>query len=208
MKVESLIVAVLTAVACSAPATLRAQAQAPEEWDGPRAQALLELARERRHLPQRDSLRNYRARAEGFVYFYLDRRETDERTLVKTDQVALEIFWAPPNRTKQRILGLRDESRLPNRMYYHLDHLTVVQDGFGNLIRMGDGDEVADVPHPVAPGSDSIYSFRLTDSLTIRRPGQGRGIRGGELAVRPRRTDRPAVVGSVVVDRRRGEVVR
>jgi hypothetical protein len=122
--------------------------------------------------------------------------------------VALEIFWAPPNRTKQRIIGLRDESRLPNRMYYHLDHLTVVQDGFGDVIRMGDGDEVADVPHPVAPGSDSIYAFRLADSLTIRLPGQGAEIRVYEVAVRPRRQDRSALVGSLFVDRRTGDVVR
>ena len=169
----------------------------------------MQLARARRQLPQQDSLlRNYRARAEGFVYFYLDRRETDERTLVKTDQVALEIFWAPPNRTKQRIIGLRDESRLPNRMYYHLDHLTVVQDGFGDIIRMGDGDEVADVPHPVAMGSDSVYAFRLADSLSIRLPGQGAEIRVYEVEVRPRRTDRSALVGSLFVDRRSGDVVR
>ena len=185
------------------------QAASAREWDGARVQELMQRARERRQAPQRDTLlRNYRARAEGFVYFYLDRRETDERTLVKTDQVALEVFWAPPNRTKQRIVGLRDESRLPNRMYYHLDHLTVVQDGFGDVIRMGDGDEVADVPHPVAPGSDSVYAFRLADSLTIRLPGQDAEIRVYEVEVRPRRQDRSALVGSLFLDRRSGDVVR
>jgi hypothetical protein len=169
----------------------------------------MELARARRLLPQLDTtLRNYHARAEGFVYFYLDRRDTDERTLVKVDQVALEIFWAPPNRTQQRIVGLRDVSRLPNRMYYHLDHLTVVQDGFGDVIRMGDGDEVADVPHPAAPRSDSIYEFRLADSLTLRLPGAGEAIRVYEIQVRPRRLDRSALVGSVFVDRARGDIVR
>jgi hypothetical protein len=190
----------------------RAAAQSPTDdrgWDGVRVQELMQRARERRQLPQRDTLlRNYRARAEGFVYFYLDRRETDERTLVKTDQVALEIFWAQPNRTKQRIVGLRDESRFPNRMYYHLDHLTVVQGGFGDVIRMGDGDEVADVPHPVAPGSDSIYAFRLADSLTITLPGQGNQIRVYEVDVRPRRQDRSALVGSLFIDRGTGDVVR
>jgi hypothetical protein len=178
-------------------------------WDDARALELMELARQRRLLPQQDTaLRNYSARAEGFVYFYLDRRETEERTLIKVDQVALEVFWAPPDRTKQRIVGLRDESRLPNRMYYHLDHLTVVQDGFGDVIRMGDGDEVGDVPHPAAGGSGEIYEFRLADSLTLQLPGAPSPIRVYELQVRPRRVDQPALVGSVFVDRAGGDIVR
>jgi hypothetical protein len=178
-------------------------------WDSPRALELMDRARARRLLPAQDTtLRSYTARAEGFVYFYLDRREADERTLVKVDQVALEVFWAPPNRTRQHIVGMRDASRLPNRMHYHLDHLTVVQDGFGDVIRMGDGDEVADVPHPAAPGSDSIYQFRLTDSLTLQLPGVAQPIRVYEVQVRPFRTDRSALVGSVFVDRDGGDIVR
>jgi hypothetical protein len=194
--------------------TARAQQQQPvavtaADWDSPRAQELMALARARWLLPQQDTtLRNYRAKAEGFVYFYLDRRETGERTLVKVDQVALEVLWAPPNRTRQHIVGLRDVSRLPNRMHYHLDHLTVVQDGFGDVIQMGDGDEVRDVPHPAAPGSDSIYQFRLTDSLTLRLPGAPEPIRVYEIQVRPYRLDRSALVGSVFVDRARGDIVR
>jgi hypothetical protein len=204
-------VAVALVVAAVAPAPAAAQAQLPAHggWDAPRALELIELARERRLLPQQDTaLRNYSARAEGFVYFYLDRRDTEERTLIKVDQVALELHWAPPDRTRQRIVGLRDESRLPNRMHYHLDHLTVVQDGFGDVIRMGDGDEVGDVPHPAAAGSGSIYEFRLADSLTLQLPGVPAPIRVYELQVRPRRPDRPALVGSLFVDRAGGDIVR
>jgi hypothetical protein len=191
------------------PATAQQAPVAADAWDSPRALDLVDRARLRRLVPQQDTLlRNYRARAEGFIYFYLDRKETDERTLVKVDQVALEVFWAPPNQTKQRIVGLRDAARFPNRMHYHLDHLTVIQDGFGDVIRMGDGDEVGDVPHPAAPGSDSIYEFRLTDSLTLRLPGPQAPIRVYELQVRPRRADRPALVGSVFVDRAGGDIVR
>jgi hypothetical protein len=208
------------ALAASAAAPLHAQDEPPAlqrlpapadglDWDSPRALDLMEQARLRRLLPQQDTtLRNYSAKAEGFVYFYLDRRDTEERTLVKVDQVALEVHWAPPDRTRQHIVGMRDVSRLPNRMYYHLDHLTVVQDGFGDVIRMGDGDEVADVPHPAATGSDSIYEFRLADSLTLRLPGMPEPIRVYEIEVRPRRLDRSALVGSVFVDRARGDIVR
>jgi hypothetical protein len=178
-------------------------------WNSPRPLALMALARERRRQPLADTnLRDYQARAEGIVYFYLDRRDAEERILVRTDQVGLEVYWAQPDRTKQRIVGMRGENSLPNRMLYHLDHLTVVQNGFGNLMRMGDGDEVRDVPHPAAPGSDSIYDYRLTDSLALRLPGATEPIKAYEISVRPRRTDRPAFVGSVFVDHATGDIVR
>ncbi|HEX6309093.1 MAG TPA: hypothetical protein VFZ69_12940 [Longimicrobiales bacterium] len=178
-------------------------------WNSERALELIARARARRLLPQQDTaLRNYTARAEGFVYFYLDRRDGSERTLVKVDQVALELFWAPPDRTRQRIVGLRDVSRLPNRMHYHLDHLTVVQNGFGDVIRMGDGDEVRDVPHPAAPGSESVYEFRLADSLTLQLPSMASTIRVYEIEVRPLDPDRAALVGSVFVDRASADIVR
>src|SRR5690606_28865780 len=141
-------------------------------------------------------------------YFYLDRTDSDERTLVKVDQIALEIFWAAPNLTKQRIIGLRDVSRLPNRMQYHLDHLTVVQDEFGDVIRMGDGDEVRDVPHPAAPGSGSVYAFRLVDSLSVHLAGTSEPIRVYELEVRPRRLDQPALIGSIFIDKASSAIVR
>src|SRR5688572_4260881 len=157
----------------------RAEAQAPPAgdtangWNSRAALALMTRARARREQPRGDSmLRNYSAKATGFVYFYLDRNQADDRTPVKVDQVALELYWAAPNLTKQRIVGLRDKSLLPNKMYYHLDHLTVVQNGFGDVIRLGDGDEVSDVPHPAAPSSDTVYDFRLADSLLLNFPPQ------------------------------------
>ena len=51
-----------------------AHAQDAAGWDSPRVLELLEAARLRRQLPRGDSaLRNYQARANGYVYFYLDR---------------------------------------------------------------------------------------------------------------------------------------
>jgi len=198
----------LLALLLAAPA-VPAAGQAGSDWNSERALELVARARARRLLPQADtSLHNYSARAEGFVYFYLDRDESDERTLVKTDQIALELYWAQPNQTKQRIVGLRDQSRLPNRMYYHLDHLTVVQNGFGDVIRIGDGDEVRDVPHPAARGSEAIYDFRVADSMELRLPGAAEPIRVYELNVRPKRTDRSALVGSIFVDRGTADIVR
>lgn len=185
-----------------------AAAQAGGGWDTPRALELVELARAARAVPADSGLLSYRARAEGHVYFYLDRPETQDRVLVKADQVALEVFWRFPDLTKQRIVGMRDEDVLPNRMRYHLDHLTVVQDEFADRIRLGDGDEVQDVPHPAAPGSDSIYAFRLSDSLTLRLPSEREPLRTYEVQFRPRDLDRPALVGSMFLDRASGAIVR
>ncbi|HEX7091143.1 MAG TPA: hypothetical protein VF192_13465 [Longimicrobiales bacterium] len=190
-------------------APLPGRAQDAAGWDSPRVLALMEAARTRRQLPRGDSaLRNYRAHANGYVYFYLDRRDSEERTLVKVDQVALDVYWAAPNRTKQRIVGLRDEKRLPVRIHYHLDHLTVVQNEFGDSIRLGDGDEVRDVPHPAAPGSGAIYQFRLADSLSLYLPGAPDPVRVYEVEVRPRSLDEPAFVGSIFLDRATGAIVR
>lgn len=196
----------LLAVVCSASA---AAAQDPLGWNSGRALELIDRARLRRELPLGDStLQNYQASATGFVYFYLDRREDDERTLVKVDQIALDLFWKRPDRTKQRIVGLRDVSRLPNRMHYHLDHLTVVQNGFGDVIRIGDGDEVSDVPHPAAPGADTIYDYRLADSVTLQLGGGQPEVRVYQLNVRPKRPNRSALIGSVFVDRANADIVR
>lgn len=186
-----------------------ASAQDPLGWNSPRALALMDRARARRELPRGDSsLHNYQAKANGFVYFYLDRRETDERTLVKVDQIAIELFWKRPGISKQRIVGMRNVSRLPNRMYYHLDHFTVVQNGFGDVIRVGDGDEVSDVPHPAAPGADLIYDYRLADSVTLQLGGGEPEVRVYEVQVRPKRANRPALLGSVFVDRATADIVR
>lgn len=190
------------------PSTSPAQ-QDPLGWNGPRAVELMDRARVRRDLPRGDSsLQNYTAKANGFVYFYLDRQESDERTLVKVDQIAIDLYWKSPNRTKQRIVGLRDISRLPNKMYYHLDHLTVVQNGFGDVIKIGDGDEVRDVPHPAAAGADTIYDFRLADSVTLQLGGDQNTVRVYEIQVRPKRTNRSALIGSVFVDRATADIVR
>ncbi len=178
-------------------------------WDSPRARALVAEARRRREQPRGDSgLQNYQSHADGYVYFYLDRNSSPEKTLVKTDQVALNVYWAQPNLTKQFIVGLRDESRLPNRMYYHLDHLTVVQNEFSDIIQIGDGDEVRTVIHPAAPGAEQWYQYRVADSLTMVLPGAGAPVRVYELAVRPKNVKQAAFIGSMYVDQRSGAIVR
>lgn len=193
-----------------APA-LAAQEPAAREagWDDARVLELVRRAQARRAETVADTaLASYQADARGYVYFYLDRRDTGDRTLVKTDQVALDVYWKAPAFSKQRIVGLRDEKKLPTNINYHLDHLSVVQDNFGERIRLGDGDEVRDVLHPAAAGSETFYRFRVADSLSIRLPGAAEPVRVYEVRVRPRDMGQPAFLGSVFVDQRRGDLVR
>lgn len=199
--------ALALAVLAGAPAA--AAAQDDGAWNSGRALELIQRAQERRQVALSDTgMVDYQADARGYIYFYLDRRDTDERTLVKTDQVALDVFWKAPNLSKQRIVGLRDERNLPTNIRYHEDHLTVVQDNFGDLIRLGDGDEVADVLHPASPAGPSAYDYRLADSTTIRLPGAEEPVRVYKVQVRPKDPSRPALVGAVFVDRRGGDIVR
>lgn len=184
-------------------------ASATTGWDGARALDLVRRAIERRTEPLRgrDALTTYQADARGWLYFYLDRDNSDEMNLVRVDQIALEVNWAAPGMTQQRIIGRRDEDRLPNTMRYHLDHLTVVQNDFGNTIRLGDGDEVRSVRHPAAPGAPTIYQYRLADSLTLYLPGASEPVRVYEVQVRPRDPARPGFVGSLFLDRQSADIV-
>jgi hypothetical protein len=200
----ALALALLATTGAAAPAAAQEGA-----WNTPRALELIGRAQVRRTESLADTgMVDYQADARGYIYFYLDRRDIDERTLVKTDQVALQVFWKAPNLTKQVIVGLRDQKKLPTNIHYHLDHLAVVQDNFGDRIRIGDGDEVSDVLHPAAPGASQFYDYRLTDSLSIRPAGVAEAVRVYRIEVRPKDGAEHALVGSVYVDQRAGDIVR
>jgi hypothetical protein len=191
-------------LALAAPAA----AQSPD-WNGARVLRLVERARDLRESQVVDSaFQSYKADARGYVYFFFERPDQGERTLVKADQVALDVYWRAPNQTKQEIIGQRDQKVLPTDIRYHIDHLTVVQDDFGDRIRMGDGDEVQDVLHPVAPDAEGVYDYLLTDSLTVSYGGGASEVRVYEVRVRPRDMQLPGFVGTIYIDRATAAIVR
>ncbi len=185
------------------------EAQAGGGWNDARVIALIRRARALRRSAVVDSaFRSYRAEARGYVYFYLDRPGSNDRTLVKADQLALDVDWHAPDQTHQTIVGRRDKKVLPTNIRYHLDHLTVVQDDYGDYIRIGNGAEVAAVLHPVGPGAENVYDYRLADSLSLRYDGGAREVRVYQIQVRPKDPDRPGFVGSIYLDSRRAAIVR
>jgi len=180
-----------------------------QAWNAPAALALVHRAAERRLSAQGDStLVSYRTRAHGFVFFLAQVGEglTEPPRLVKADELRVEVYWRAPDRSKQVILGWRDGAFLPTDINYHRDHLGIVTNNFGNVIRIGEGDEVRDVPHPLSPAGLAAYDYALGDSLAIRTAAGTTVVR--EVQVRPRSFARPLVVGTLYLDVATAQLVR
>ena len=180
-----------------------------QSWNAPAALALVHRATEGRLVAQADSsLASYRTRAHGFVFFLAQVGEglTEPPRLVKADELRVEVYWQAPDRSKQVILGWRDGAFLPTDINYHRDHLGIVTNNFGNVIRIGEGDEVRDVPHPLSPAGLEAYDYALGDSLAIRTGAGETVVR--EVQVRPRSFARPLVVGTLYLDAATAQLVR
>jgi len=194
-----------------AAATLVLAAPLPaQQWNTPEALALAAAGAERRQEAESDStLTSYRTRAHGFVFFLAQIGEeglSQPPRLVKADELQVEVYWRAPNRSKQVILGWRDGTFLPTDINYHRDHLGIVTNNFGNFIRIGEGDEVRDVPHPLSPMGLGLYDFAVTDSVRVE------GVTGAvtltALSVRPKDFSRPLVVGTLYLDAATAQLVR
>ena len=182
---------------------------AAQAWDAPDALALVSRAVDERTAVAADSaLRSYRTRAHGFVFFLaqVGGGLAAPPRLVKADELDVEVYWQAPNHSKQVVLGWRDGAFLPTDIEYHRDHLGIVTNNFGDVIRIGDGDEVRDAIHPLAPSGPAAYQYALGDSLTIRTGGGEVTVR--EVQVRPRSFDRPLVVGTLYIDQATAALVR
>jgi hypothetical protein len=202
-----LILGVLPLTAHRSPLTV--SPLAAQTWNSSPTLALVHRAVDRRLAVQADTtLTSYRARAHGFVFFLAQVGEglTEPPRLVKADELDVEVYWKAPDLSKQIILGWRDGRFLPTDINYHRDHLGIVTNNFGNVIRIGEGDEVRDVVHPLSPAGLDAYDFALSDSVAIRT-AQGE-VTVYQIQVRPRSFAQPLVVGTLYVDVATAELVR
>jgi hypothetical protein len=196
--------ALLLLVSAAAPRPAAAQ-----EWETPQVRALVARAIARRNAALADTgLKDFSARAHGFVFFLGQIGEglSEPPRLIKADQLELQVYWKAPELSKQRIIGWRNRMDLPTDISYHRDHLGIALNNFPDRIRLGEGDEVRDVPHPLARFGPSLYQYALKDSLTIHLPD--RDIMVYEVAVRPRDYTKPRIVGSIFLDTQYGDLVR
>jgi hypothetical protein len=198
----------MSGVACVAALLLGAPLSA-QQWNGPRVLDLVRLATSRRAQQLADTgLRDYHASAHGYVTFLAQLGEGfhEPPQIVKADELALEVYWRAPNLSKQLIQGRRDTTLLPTDIQYHRDHLGIVQNNFPATIRLGEGDEVRDVPHPLSTRGLADYDFELSDSLRISYPG--RVIDVYEVKVRPKNDREAGIIGALYLERETGQVVR
>src|SRR3954464_7240664 len=197
------------AVACALLVLLPGRPLGAQSWNDARSRALVQRAAARRAEQLADTgLRDFRAVAHGYVTFLAQVGEglAEPPKVVKADELVNEVYWRAPNLSKQRILGRRDTLLLPTDISYHLDQLGIVQNNFPNIIRLGDGDEVRDVPHPLSADGLNEYDYAIRDSLQI---GLGpRTLEVYEVRVRPKNDRLPRAVGAVYIDKESGEVVR
>jgi len=180
-----------------------------QQWNDARTRALVEQATQRRALQIADTaLASYKAIAHGYLTFLAQLGEgfTEPPKIVKADELALEVYWQAPNLSKQWIVGRRDTLLLPTDISYHRDHLGIVQNNFPNIIRVGEGDEVRDVPHPLSEVGLNEYDFAIRDSLRIAIGP--RNLEVYEVRVRPKSDREPRIVGAVFINKESGEVVR
>jgi hypothetical protein len=182
---------------------------AAQAWNTDSALALARRAILARGRTTSDTaLRDYKAQAHGFLFFLGQFGEglSEPPRLIKADELALEVYWKAPGLSKQRIVGWRDQAQLPTDINYHRDHLGIVQNNFGDLIRLGEGDEVIDVPHPLSSAGLLLYDFALADTVTLTMPAGAVQVIG--LKVRPKDFATPRIVGTLYVDARSDDLVR
>src|SRR6478752_8213434 len=198
-----LLVAALAA--CSGVVALAPRAAGAQQWNDSRSRALVERATARRAQQLADTgLRDYKSTAHGYVTCLAQVGEglAEPPKVVKADELVNQVYWRAPNLSKQVILGRRDTLLLPTDIAYHRDHLGIVQNNFPSIIRLGEGDEVRDVPHPLSAAGIGDYDFAIVDSLSIRLPD--RAVEVYELRVRPRDPEQPRLVGALYIDRASG----
>jgi hypothetical protein len=197
------VIALVILLPAAAP-PLRAQT-----WNDPRTDSLVQRATARRAAQIADTaLAGYSATANGYLTFLgqLGEGLRLPPKILRTDQLALQVYWRAPDSSKQVIVGRRDTLLFPGDMRYHRDHLGIVQNNFPNVIRLGEGDEVRDVPHPLSAVGLAAYDFAISDSLRIHLPG--RDLFVYEVKVRPKDPALAGVVGAVYLDTASAAVVR
>lgn len=190
-------------LACLAPAL------AAQEWQpGSLIDVVRRAAVARSDRDADTVLAGYQARARGLLRFsaVIDHGGDPVERVIKADQLEVEVYGEAPSRSKQVIVAWRDTTFQPTGIIYHRDHLGIVANDFGPTIRLGEGDEVRDVPHPLSTSGLEWYRFRMGDTVEIR--SSSGVIRVVAVEVRPRDPDVAGVIGTMLLDLDRAMLVR
>ena len=184
-------------------------ARSPARWRDAAADSLVDRAIARRGLQLADStLLSYQADAHGYLAFLAQLGDgvIIPPKVVQSEELALSIAWWQPGNSAQRLVGRRDTTLLPANVAYYRDRYGVILDNLPDRIRLGEGQDVRDVPHPLAASARALYEYQRSSPLRIRFPG--REVVVDEVRFRPRDGSQPAAIGSVYLDRETAAVVR
>lgn len=178
-----------------------------QEWESPAASALVERAVAFRARSD-TTLHAYTAEASGTLLFLGDLGGglLGGSRVVKAEQIATRLTWRAPGFTEQRIVGRRDTMLLPGDVGFYRDRYGVITNNLGDRIRLGDARDVRDLPHPLSHEGRALHEFALSDSLAIAMPGQK--VEVYVVDVRPRDPSAAGVVGTIILERETGAVVR
>ncbi|MGH7524612.1 MAG: hypothetical protein ACREK8_09920 [Gemmatimonadales bacterium] len=180
-----------------------------QSWQSGSALELIRRAVVHRSARDADTLlTGWQAEAHGILRFVseLDHGDSPVERVIRLDELRVEVYGQAPNRSKQIITAWRDTTFLPNQLAYHRDHLGIVANDFGPAIRLGQGDEVRDVPHPISEAGLSTYQFAIGDTLVLST-ASGR-VRVAAIRVRPIHPDSAGTVGTLYLDLDRAALVR
>ena len=157
-----------------------------------------EAVRERQNAFSDTTLNAFDAYAEGHVDFLADFGQFGGERTVRIDHIALQLQWARGGGSLQTLIGRRKVTWAPTRIHYHIDHLSLVMENFGESIQIGEGDEIERVLHPIARGAPDYYQYRLVDSTAVMvGPHTSTVYR---IEVRPACQDDPGVLGTLDLD--------
>lgn len=197
------------AIACAALALLVASAApgSAQSWNDSATLALVARAQQVRSRQLADTaLRDYRALARGTLTFLGQLGDFLPPRVVQATQIATQVYWRAPNISKQIVIGERDTTILPSDNSFYRDRFGIVQNEFPDVIRLGEGRDVADVPHPLAPSGPALYDFAIADSSALRIGPRTVWI--VEVRTRPKDPTKPRLVGSLFIDRDAARLVR
>lgn len=180
-----------------------------QEWQPGRELDLIVRATEARLRRDADTvLAGWQALARGMVRFTagVDHGNGPIERVIRADELRLEVYGEAPNRSKQVITAWRDTTFQPTSIVYHRDHLGIIANDFGPVIRLGEGEEVRDVPHPLSAAGLDWYQFRPRDTVVVSAATGT--VRVVVLDVRPRDPEGPGIAGLMLVDSDRAALVR
>jgi hypothetical protein len=190
----------------AAPATARAQ-----RWvSGTELALVRQASAQRKALATDTALASWRATARGLVRLgpVTEQGSVPSAKSAKADELIVTVYGRLPDRIKQVIGHWTDTVLAPSMAMprYHRDHLGIVSSDFGDRIRLGDGEEVRNLIHPLSSEGLDYYEFAVGDTMRIRAAQEV--ILVVPVSVRPRDPKSPGTIGTLYIDPDRRVLVR